>query len=213
MDDQVRAIRERLRASMAQPAVMSQRASGLPIISFEDVAGLPDGAETLVHRVVAALKARGYQVACLRRFGVNTVPESVGEPGRPYIEAHADAVVFAAPGRMVKVEPVERESTFDQMLDALGDCSAYDVVICESFGYLPLPKILVTRKAQEGFNLGLPNVVGYVSNQPDNAMMIPYFAPDDENSIAAFIERHIMEAGGRSGGAEDNRRCEGAERL
>ncbi len=239
MDDQVKAVQERLRASMAQPMEVGEQASGLPIVAFEDVAGLPDGAETLVHRVVAALKARGYRVACLRRFGVNGVPESVGEPGRPYTEAGADAVVFAAPGRVVKVEPVEAEPSLDQMLEngvpesvgepgrpyteagadavvfaapgrvvkvepveaepsldqmleTLGDPGAYDVVLCESFGYLPLPKVLVTRKAQEGFNLGLPNVIAYVSNQPDNAMVIPYFAPDDEGAIATFIERRIM---------------------
>ena len=50
----------------------------------------------------------------------------------------------------------------------------------------------MTRKVQEGFNLGLPNVVAYVSGKSDDAMVIPFFEPADAEGLAAFIERKIM---------------------
>lgn len=192
MDAQVKAIQERLRAKMSQPMELGEKALGLPIVSFEDVAGIPDGAETLVHRVVRALHERGHRVACLRRFGPDNVPDAAAQVGGSYIGAGACDVVFAAPGRLVTVQPVEQEPTLDRMLDALGDSPSFDVVVAESFGYLPLPKVLVTRKVQEGFNLGLPNVVAYVSGKSDDAMVIPFFEPADAEGLAAFIERKIM---------------------
>lgn len=192
MDAQVKAIQERLRAKMSQPMEVGERAMELPIVSFEDVAGIPDGAETLVHRVVRALRERGHRVACLRRFGPDNVPDAAAQVGGSYIDAGACDVVFAMPGKMMTAQPVAQEPTFDQMLGALGGSASYDVVVAESFGYLPLPKVLVTRKVQEGFNLGLPNVVAYVSGKSDDAMVIPFFEPGDAEGLAAFIERKIM---------------------
>ena len=192
MDAQVKAIQERLRAKMSQPMELGERALGLPIVSFEDVAGIPDGAETLAHRVVRALRERGHRVACLRRFGPDNVPDAAAQVGCSYTDAGACDVVFAAPGRLVTVQPVEQEPILDQMLDALGDPTSFDVAVAESFGYLPLPQVLVTRKVQEGFNLGLPNVVAYVSGKSDDAMVIPFFEPGDAEGPAVFIERKIM---------------------
>lgn len=192
MDAQVKAIQERLRAKMSQPMELGERALGLPIVSFEDVAGIPDGAETLAHRVVRALRERGHRVACLRRFGPDNVPDAAAQVGCSYTDAGACDVVFAAPGRLVTVQPVEQEPILDQMLDALGDPTSFDVAVAESFGYLPLPQVLVTRKVQEGFNLGLPNVVAYVSGKSDDAMVIPFFEPGDAEGLAVFIERKIM---------------------
>ena len=87
MDAQVKAIQERLRAKMSQPMELGEKALGLPIVSFEDVAGIPDGAETLVHRVVRALHERGHRVACLRRFGPDNVPDAAAQVGGSYIGA------------------------------------------------------------------------------------------------------------------------------
>lgn len=69
-----------------------------------------------------------------------------------------------------------------------------DVVICEGFGYKPIPKILVTKRVEEGLNMGLPQVVGYVANR-DARALIPRFAPDDAQSIAQFIEENIIGGG------------------
>lgn len=216
MDDQVRAIQARLRATLAQPMRLGEEAKGLPLISFEDVAGVPTGAETLVHRVVTVLKNRGYRVACLRRFSSVGMPGAAAQVGAAYTDAGADAVVFSMPGRLVKVETIEEEPTFEQMLGALGDAASYDVIVGESFSWLPIPKVLVTRKVQEGFNLGLSNVVAYVSGGPNPAMVIPYFAPDDEEGIADFIERRIVGAEGPARSKqlqqpEEGGECEGGE--
>lgn len=78
------------------------------------------------------------------------------------------------------------------LLDALG--GEFDVVVCEGFGYKPIPKILVTKRIEEGLNMGLPQVVGYVADR-DARALIPRFAPDDADGIARFIEENIIVGG------------------
>jgi hypothetical protein len=73
--------------------------------------------------------------------------------------------------------------------DALGE--GYDVILGEGFGYLTVPKFLVTDRVQEGFNLGLPNIIGFVSSQEFGAI-IPRFEPDDASGIADKIEQDII---------------------
>jgi hypothetical protein len=74
-------------------------------------------------------------------------------------------------------------------LDALG--RDYDVVLGEGFGYITVPKFLVTDRVQEGFNLGLPNIIGFASGQEFDAM-IPRFEPEDAAGIANKIEQDII---------------------
>lgn len=189
MDEKVKAIQERLRKQFSQSVQFDDRCAEAPLIAFEVVSGVPDGADTLVYRVVAELKRRGWRVANVRRFGVNTVPTHINECAEPYLQCGSDATLIAAPDRTVLVRPSDDGATLAQLLDTLGD--GYDIILCESFEYLPIPKVLITAKVQEGFNLGLPNVIGYVSSQADRAVVIPHFDPSDANGIADLIERRL----------------------
>ena len=200
MDEKVRAIQERLRTKMARSLELSKRCKGLPLVSFEEVAGLPDGGDAIVYRVVAELRKRGFSVATIRCFNENTAPTPVAEFARPYVQAQSDVTVFSAPGRILVSRKSVDEPTLDDLIDAAGD--GYDIYICESFGYLPLPKFLMTRKVQEGYNLGLPNVIGYISGKPDRGAIVDYFRPDDITGIADKIERAIIAPYRAKGGAK-----------
>jgi len=189
MDDQVKAVQERLRKTLSQVMSPVESFAGVPIISFEVIAEMPTGGEDLVYRVTAELKGRGWRVANLRRFGCNNVPANLQDVATPYVQAQTDGALMATPGGMVLVKPSTGEPSLEEMLDALG--SDYDVYLAESFGYLALPKILVTRKVQEGFNLGLPNIVGYASDSDAHAL-IPRFDTADAAALADFIERRVI---------------------
>lgn len=189
MDEKVKAIQERLRKQFSQSVQFDDRCAEAPLIAFEVVSGVPEGADTLVYRVVAELKRRGWRVANVRRFGVNTVPAHIKECAEPYLQCGSDATLVAAPDRTVLVRPSDDAATLSQMLEALGD--GFDVILCESFEYLPIPKLLMTGKVQEGFNLGLPNVIGYVSSQADRAVVIPHFDPSDACGICDLIEHQL----------------------
>lgn len=190
MDEKVKKIQERLRAELDQPLILGPQFKDLPLVSFEQLSSAPLGAETLVYKVIAELRSRGYRVANIRNYNVNTTPEHLKEIALPYFQAHSNASLFVAPDRMVQAKQLERNATLDDMISMLGN--DYDVIITESFGFVSIPKFLVTDRPQEGFNLGLPNIIGYVSER-DMKAMIPRFSPRDIEAIADKIESHVIE--------------------
>jgi hypothetical protein len=86
-----------------------------------------------------------------------------------------------------------------ERIDSLEE--GYDVILGEGFGYITVPKLLVTDRVQEGFNLGLPNVIGYISSQEFNAV-IPRFEPEDICGVADLIEADIIQRRGLEKGAD-----------
>ena len=189
MDDKVKEIQERLRATLSQTMAPADAYRDVPIMCFEEVAGMPEGADDLVYRVTAELTRRGWRVVNLRRFAQHVAPSCLVDTGLPYLQAHTGTTVFALADRMVCVQPCKKEPSLAEMLAAVE--GTYDVVIGESFGFLSVPKILLSRKVQEGFNLGLPNICGYVSDF-DAKAVIPRFFADDEAALADFIEQRVI---------------------
>ena len=56
MDEKVRAIQERLRQQFGASMVPGQRFDGVPLVAFDEVAGLPTGGEAFVDNLLAELK-------------------------------------------------------------------------------------------------------------------------------------------------------------
>lgn len=192
MDDKVRAIQARLRATFGSAMAAGRRFEGIPLVAFDEVAGLPDGGEHLVADVTQALKARGWRVANVRRVAEDA---SAAEGAAALAAAGSDTTVIAAPGRVTVSRPVAEGEELDALTAVVAD--GFDIVLGENFGFASVPRILVTRRVQEGFNLGLPNVVAYVS---DNALdvVIPRFSPSEAEAMADFIERTLGLDGARA---------------
>lgn len=192
MDDKVKAIQTRLRATFGSAMAAGRRFEGIPLVAFDEVAGLPDGGEHLVADVTRVLKARGWRVANVRR--VAEVAQAA-EGAALLAAAGSDITVIAAPGRVTVSRPVAEGEELDELTSVVAD--GFDIVLGENFGFASVPRILVTRRVQEGFNLGLPNVVAYVSN---NALdvVIPRFSPTEAEAVADFIERTLGLDGARA---------------
>lgn len=189
MDDKVKAIQERLRKQLTQKLDMSEESKKAPVISFEEIVGAPEGAENLVPAVTAELKRRGHRVANVRRFSVNSRAAKCERYADPYLEAGSELVLEAFPSGICMSKATEAEPSVDDIIEAVsGKC---DIIVAEGFGYVAFPKILITEKPSEGFNLGLPNMVGYVS-QKDMKALIPCFGVDEYERIADFIEWKIL---------------------
>ncbi len=182
MDDKVKAVQERLRDRLSSRFAMGEEALALPVITFEQVVGPPSGAEDLIPRLVAELKSRGYTVATVKLARPTDPVASEGYKSMP------DASYRISSGRVYVERMVEQEPGIDEILGAF---RGYDVIIGEGFGYAPAPKFLVTEKPNEGFNLGLPNIVGYVSDFDEHAL-IPHFTAFEVAGIAERIEEVVI---------------------
>lgn len=198
MDEKVKSIQERLRASLSQKFSLDQGPLGMPVVTFEQVSTAPTGAEELVANVVRELKSRGYRVAHIKRYSENMVPATLCEFQAESVGA--DISLTAVPGYVITERPVEGDASIESMVDAVRD--ACDVVVGESFGYAPVPKILITEKPQESFNLGLPGVVAYVSEKDAHALM-PRFSVRDHSLIADKIEAEIIKPFGKDAVREE----------
>ena len=188
MNERSRELQERLRARFEQKMAVGQTCTCPHAVAFEGVGDIPAGAEDLVFKVIAELNSRGLRVADVHRMNENTVTDSVRKVGAPYLEAGAHVTVLASEDKVVVVRPSKTSRTMDDLIALIGE--DFDVVIAESVAFMTIPKILITKKPQEGFNLGLPNIEAYVSPQ-DMHNFLPWFAPDDIAGIADFvIERY-----------------------
>ena len=182
MDANVRAIQERLRKQFSTSMVPGQRFEDVPLMVFDEVAGLPTGGEAFVGNLVAQLKGRGWRVAHI----VRQLTEDEG--GAAADGPVADACVTVGPDRLTVSRPVPPEDALDAAIDAVRE--GYDIVIGQNFGFAIVPRVLLTRRVQEGFNLGLPNVVAYVSDgQLDVA--IPHFTALEVERMADFVEKTL----------------------
>ena len=188
MNERSRELQERLRARFEQKMAVGQVCTCPHAVAFETVGDLPDGAEDLVFKVIAELDSRGLKVADIHRMNENTMPDSVRKVGAPYLQAGASCTVLAGEDKVVVVRPSKTSRTMDDLIALIGE--DFDVVIAEEVAFMTIPKILITKKPQEGFNLGLPNIEAYVAPQ-DMHNFLPWFAPDDIAGIADFvIERY-----------------------
>ena len=185
MEDKVKAVQERLRERLSSRFAMGESALAKPVVCFEQVVGPPSCAEDLIPRVAAELKRRGYKVATVK---LGRPTDALAAADRDLLPDVSYQVVS---GRVLLERNVEREPGIDEVLDLVGE--GFDVIIGEGFGYAPAPKFLVTEKPNEGFNLGLPNIIGYVSDVDEHAF-IPHFTALDVVGIAERIEQVVIKA-------------------
>lgn len=179
MDDKVRAIQQRLRQQFGSAMAPGQRFDDVPIVTFDEVAGLPAGGEAFVARLLAELKGRGWRVAHVVRSLSDASSAEAAEV--PVV----DAKITVEPGRLTVSRAIAQDEALNTAMDAVRE--GFDIVIGQNFGFALVPRVLMTRRVQEGFNLGLPYMVAYVSDVPLD-VAIPHFTALDVEAVANFVE-------------------------
>lgn len=179
----MKAIQQRLRQRFGASMTPGQRFDEVPLVVFDEVAGLPAGCEALVAEVLRALKRRGWRVAHV----VRQLAGDSAEVGAALADG-PDAAVTVGEGRLVISRALEDGDALEVAMAAVGE--GYDVVIGQNFGFAVVPRILMTRRVQEGFNLGLPNIVAYVSDG-ELDVALPRFTALDVEALADFIEQTL----------------------
>ncbi len=162
----------------------------LPIITF--IGWHNSGKTTLVTKVVAHLKERGYRVAVIKSTKETGIAfDAPGTDTARHRQAGADMVLLVAPDQMTMVTGKTDESLVDL---AQRFCSDVDLVIGEGFKRAAgVPKIEVRREGDQPLlreqvegviamatDLVVPDVPGCVRFQLDQGL-----------EIADFIEKYF----------------------
>lgn len=190
MEENLDEIKARIAQRIATKFAVAPAVMGKPIIDFEMVGEMPEDCEDLTTRVIEELKRRGLSVAHLVRFSGTGFASHLGQVAGLVGAGAADAEVFSTDGYVVRAERRSIEATLEEMLAMVGD--GFDVIVTEAFGYQPIQKIVVTRKAEEAMNLCLPAMVAYTGCKENDDYVFRWLDCENIAEIADFIENLLI---------------------
>lgn len=155
----------------------------IPLLSFVGKSGV--GKTTLIEKLVAELKRRGYRIAVVKHHAHTTPIDGRGKDSWRFAEAGASLAVVSSPVEIVRFERVTRELTLNEIAAQI---NGVDLILTEGFKREAAPKIEVSRTAL-GADLvaRADELIAVVSDHPI-ALNLPRFDLDDAAGIAAFIE-------------------------
>jgi len=159
------------------------------VVSF--VGRSNSGKTTLLEKLIALLRQRGYRVGVVKhtlRAGVET--DLPGTDTRRLWEAGAEHVAFVTPDRIVHTRRYAELPPLEAALAGVGDV---DLLLIEGFKYGPYPKIEVVRAARDPALIpDLEGRIACVTDVPDLACDGPIFPFDDVAGLADLVERVVI---------------------
>ncbi len=161
--------------------------SGTPIIS---VVGKSDsGKTTLLEKLIAELKKRGYRVGTIKH---DTHGFDIDHPGKDswrHAQAGSDTVMIASPNKLALIKKLESELSLDEVASYITDV---DIILTEGYKRADKPKIEVHRRAVGGELLCSPQeLLAVVTDEPLN-VPVPQFSFEETEALVDLIEKEIL---------------------
>jgi molybdopterin-guanine dinucleotide biosynthesis adapter protein len=149
------------------------------------------GKTTLISKVTAILKERGYRVAVIKHDAHGHYKEVPGTDSTLFIASGADTVINVSPNAIHKYEKQE-DIRLDEVVMSL---QSMDFVLVEGFKSEEHAKIAVFRSLEQSGVVDklAPPVVAIACDIDFERMGLPIFHLDGEMEIAAFIESRCWE--------------------
>ena len=115
-----------------------------PVVSI--VAKSGTGKTTLLEKLIAELKTRGFRVGAVKHDAHSFSIDHEGKDSWRLTQAGADTMLITSPAKvaMVKQNPQDREPELSETLAAY--CGDLDIILTEGFKRSSMPKIEVSRK-------------------------------------------------------------------
>ncbi len=114
-----------------------------PVVSI--VAKSGTGKTTLLEKLIAEMKRRGYRVAAIKHDAHSFNIDREGKDSWRLTQAGADTMLITSPAKvaMIKQNPVGHEPSLDETVATF--CDDVDIVLTEGFKKSAMPKIEVHR--------------------------------------------------------------------
>jgi len=158
-----------------------------PIISI--VGKSESGKTTLMEKLIAELKSRGYRVATVKHAPNESSFDEPGKDSWRHVRAGSEAAVISSSDKLVIIKPLEQEAGFEQLARLLGE--DYDIILAEGFKVSDAPKIEVHRK-QSGPLLPKPRKLIAVATDEPLDTRTRQFSLDDAKDIADLLEKGFL---------------------
>ena len=165
-----------------------------PVISI--VAKSGTGKTTLLEKLIAELKRRGYRVGAMKHDAHQFDIDREGKDSWRLTQAGADTMVISSPGKIAMIKRNARmtETSVADIVNAY--YSDVDIVLTEGFKNDRFPKIEVHRKERSPTIMCRgeahdPTLIAVASNDQLD-MDVPVFDIDDFRGICDMIEKRFL---------------------
>jgi molybdopterin-guanine dinucleotide biosynthesis protein B/molybdopterin-guanine dinucleotide biosynthesis protein len=160
-------------------------------VSF--VARSGTGKTTLVERVIAELKGRGYRVGALKHDAYQFDIDHPGKDSYRFTAAGADTMLITSPAKLALVKQHAAAPPVEELLASY--FADVDIVLTEGFKKSTLPKIEVYRAERDTTLLCRgeehdPTLLA-VAADSDLTLDVPLLDLNDPAGVADFVERHF----------------------
>ena len=154
------------------------------------------GKTTLMEKLIADLTLKGYRIGSMKYTTQDHEFDTPGKDSHRHAQAGAESTLILSPTQIALFSRTMRAKNLDQLLDFIfADC---DLVIGEGFKNSPFPKIEVfdTRKHSGLLCLPEDNLIA-VFGDIDPLGKVPYFSPDQIDSLVEFVENQFLKEGSK----------------
>jgi molybdopterin-guanine dinucleotide biosynthesis protein B len=159
-----------------------------PIVSI--VGKSSSGKTTLLEKLIAELKSRGYSVATVKHAPRESSFDEPGKDSWRHVQAGSQAAVVSTPDKLVLIKPLEHEASFEQIAHLLGE--DYDIILAEGFKVSDSPKIEAHRR-QAGPPLArVRKLIAIATDEPLDTKA-RQFSLDDAKGLADLLEKGFIQ--------------------
>jgi molybdopterin-guanine dinucleotide biosynthesis protein B len=157
----------------------------IPIVSI--VGRSKAGKTTVMEKLIAELKRRGYRVGTVKHHSHGDF--DIDLPGKDswrHAQAGSDHVVVASPTRLASVRRLSRELSLDEIAAEFSDV---DIILTDGFKREDKPKVEVSRQAVSTELLCKPEELIAIVSDQRFVVKVPQFEFEDVAGLADRIER------------------------
>jgi molybdopterin-guanine dinucleotide biosynthesis protein MobB len=163
-------------------------------VSF--VAKSGTGKTTLLEKVIAELKSRGYRIGVIKHDAHHFDIDHPGKDSHRLTQAGADTMLITSPEKLAVIKKHAASPPIEELIAAyFGDV---DLVLTEGFKMSGLPKIEVHRRERSDTLLCRgeqhdPSLVAVASDEPLQ-VDVPVLDLNSPSQVADFVEERIIHA-------------------
>jgi molybdopterin-guanine dinucleotide biosynthesis protein B/molybdopterin-guanine dinucleotide biosynthesis protein len=168
-------------------------AKKLPAVSF--VAKSGTGKTTLLEKVIAELKSRGYRVGVIKHDAHRFDIDHPGKDSYRLTAAGADTMLISSSEKLAMVKQHKSSASISQLIATY--CSDLDIVLAEGFKQGDLPKIELHRLERSSTLICRgehhdPTLIAVASDEPLD-LDVPVLDLNDAVEIANFLQVNFLQ--------------------
>jgi molybdopterin-guanine dinucleotide biosynthesis protein B len=157
-----------------------------PIVSI--IGKSKSGKTTLIEKLIAELKSRGYRVATIKHTHHKLSFDEPGKDSWRHIQAGSEATVISTDGNTALVKPASQG--LEPIARLIGE--DYDIILTEGYKTGDAPKI-ETHRQQSGPPLdSVTKLIAIASDEPLETK-VRQFPLDDIKGISDLLEKEFIE--------------------